>query len=296
MMDDQDLLKRVGRTLRERHDGQEDTSTLTRERILASVRKQNERRSWWLKGSIPGGMLLLGTTAWAQATHQWPSVWRTIGDVFSLPLVSSEGRSEQQLATAHASQSAPRLSSRSAAAPMDNVTDVTGTAVLDAGVALDSTTEAPSNDTNAASALAAEATGDDRKDFVAQSGSRRRKPSSKAEFEASSPPQSRPTAVGAEAEIPLSEPEIAAFRSANDLDIKQHNLGSALAAYQLYVRDYPAGRFVPEARYNAAIILVKLGKRDEARRELTPFASGKYGAHRQARAVTLLEALERSDL
>lgn len=280
MKPEHDLLAHASRALRERHDGREAPAARTRERILASVRKQDKRRSFWFKASIPGGVLLLGTTAWAQATHQWPAVWRTVGDIFSLP-VSSEGNSEQQLATGRATApSATRSETTS-----NTLASADG--VVDAGSATDTDVDSQATDTEASDVLLDTPTHADnptprgrRKKTLAQ-------PALEEEHQLqpalSEPPE------------PPSEPEIAAFRAANDLDIKQRNLGAALSAYRVYLRDYPAGRFVPEARYNSAIILIKLGKRDEARRELTPFASGKYGAHRQARAAKLLQGLEQSE-
>jgi TolA-binding protein len=289
MSDDRNLLDQVARALRERHDGREPADAHTRERILSTVRKQNKRRKWWIKGSIPGGMLLLGTTAWAQATHQWPAVWRTIGDVLSLPL-STEGNSEQQLAVAH-SNSAPPGKARSgvpaSSLQAKNPSDVSS---ADAGV-LDTATTDPAVPEVSSAESNARLANEQPSIAAVAAVARRKRPTA---IEQPEPPAEPRPAPELEPTQPPSEPEIAAFRAANDLDLKQRNLAGALSAYRLYARDYPTGRFVPEARYNAAIILVKLGKRDEARRELTPFASGKYGAHRQARAAKLLEALEQS--
>lgn len=281
MKPEDDLLARASRALRERHDGREDPATRTRERILASVRQKDKRRSFWFKASIPGGVLLLGTTAWAQATHQWPAIWRTVGDIFSLP-VSNEGNSEQQLAAGRAMNmpSTTRSESTSEAPASSADTQADAFALTDADATETTTAEA------ADVSIDAHTLGDTR-----TSPGRRKRTLTKPELDV----ERELERARSTASEPPSEPEIAAFRAANDLDFKQRNLGGALAAYRLYLRDYPAGRFVPEARYNSAIILLKLGKREEARRELTPFASGKYGAHRQARAAKLLHALEQSE-
>jgi TolA-binding protein len=288
MKDEHDLLARVSRTLRERHDGKEERSTMTRERILASVRQQNKRKSWWVKGSIPGGILLVGTTAWAQATHQWPAVWRTIGDIFSLPL-SGEGSGEQALAkgtyTHHTNASRAYAPTETVSTTLDDAGAISEAtlAVSDANVAL-----------GTSSSLDELAHPDEAKTAKVSTKHRKRTAPFDEPSAQTQPPLNDATLVSdVDVRKPPAEPEIAAFRAANDLDIKQRNLGAALSAYRLYLRDYPNGRFVPEARYNVAIILVKLGKRDEARQALTPFASGKYGAHRQQRAAKLLQALER---
>jgi TolA-binding protein len=280
MTEERDLLSRVGRTLRERTDGRNTRSDETRERVLNSLRQKKKRRTWWFKGSIPGGMLLLGTTAWAQATHQWPAVWQTLGDILSLPL-SSEGNSEQERVASVSSHGVGALQNPAplaVSATDANTTNEEANTVTDITATLDepgpATTTASNTDTP-------------------PTPERRKHPRRFPAKRVAPLVGSTPKTVEHETEPP-SEPEIAAFRAANDLDVKQRNLGAALLAYRAYLATYPAGRFVPEARYNHAIILVKLGQRDEARRELTPFASGKYGAHRQERAARLLEALERT--
>lgn len=77
---------------------------------------------------------------------------------------------------------------------------------------------------------------------------------------------------------------------------KLHFSGSyaaALEAWDTYLRESPSGRFVPEARFNRAIALWKLGRRDEAARALEPFARGAYGEYRREEAQRLLDAAGR---
>jgi tetratricopeptide (TPR) repeat protein len=93
---------------------------------------------------------------------------------------------------------------------------------------------------------------------------------------------------------PAKDPELAAVRDGHDLHLKTGNPKAALDAYERYLARYPAGRFVPEARYNSALNLLKLGRRDAARRLLTPFAEGRYGSYRRKEASALLHALEKA--
>ena len=51
------------------------------------------------------------------------------------------------------------------------------------------------------------------------------------------------------------------------------------------------GALVPEARYNRALCLVRLGRVQEAKLALTPFAHGDYAGYRRAEARALLNAL-----
>jgi hypothetical protein len=68
--------------------------------------------------------------------------------------------------------------------------------------------------------------------------------------------------------------------------------GAALAAWDAYLKAYPRGRFSLEATYNRAIALVRLGRLDEGKRALAPFASGAYGGYRQSEARGLLDAMD----
>jgi hypothetical protein len=64
--------------------------------------------------------------------------------------------------------------------------------------------------------------------------------------------------------------------------------GRALAAWDAYLAAYPHGVFAPEARYNRALCLLRLGRRADATRALRPFADGRFGGYRRAEAEALL--------
>lgn len=66
----------------------------------------------------------------------------------------------------------------------------------------------------------------------------------------------------------------------------------ALAAWDAYLAKHPNGKLAPEARYNRAIALVRLGRVAEARAALTPFAEGRFGGYRQDEARALLDSFE----
>lgn len=77
------------------------------------------------------------------------------------------------------------------------------------------------------------------------------------------------------------------FEHANDLHFTGSDPGAALNSWDDYLRRFPGGRFIPEARYNRAIDLLKLGRNAEARKALQPFADRVYGSYRcdEARAI-----------
>ena len=62
----------------------------------------------------------------------------------------------------------------------------------------------------------------------------------------------------------------------------------ALGAWDNYLRLYPRGTFVPEARFNRAICLARLRRFAQAERALQPFADGRFGSYRRAEAQQLL--------
>jgi hypothetical protein len=66
---------------------------------------------------------------------------------------------------------------------------------------------------------------------------------------------------------------------------------AALRAWNAYLLAAPEGALVPEARYNRALALVRLGRRAEARQALEPFAKGMYGGYRGREAKELVAAL-----
>lgn len=91
---------------------------------------------------------------------------------------------------------------------------------------------------------------------------------------------------------PIDPRERAAYRSAHALHFEQHDAAGAIDAWDAYLREYPHGRFALEARYNRALCLVRVGRRDDARAALAPFAAGTHGGYRQSEATQLLEALD----
>ncbi len=93
------------------------------------------------------------------------------------------------------------------------------------------------------------------------------------------------------ARSPVDPAERRAYREAHALHFDARAPAPALDAWERYLRAYPRGRFAVEARYNRALCLVRLDRRDDARAALRPFADGSHGAYREREARALLEAL-----
>src|SRR5690606_9995452 len=77
--------------------------------------------------------------------------------------------------------------------------------------------------------------------------------------------ESAGTDAGARAPV---DPEEARYRAAHETHFVARDWSRALRAWDDYLAAYPKGRFAPEARYNRALALVRLGRRDEAREAL----------------------------
>lgn len=89
-----------------------------------------------------------------------------------------------------------------------------------------------------------------------------------------------------------SSVDLSLYQVAHKLHFNDKNYSAAIGAWDEYLRGSPSGAFVAEARYNRAICLLKLGRKEEARVALQPFADGKVaGGYRQDEAKKLLERI-----
>jgi len=85
------------------------------------------------------------------------------------------------------------------------------------------------------------------------------------------------------------------YRRAHDLHFHGSDPVIALAAWDAYLAADPAGQLAVEARYNRALVLVRLGRYVEARAALLPFARGEVApaGYRRSEAEQLVERLAR---
>lgn len=93
----------------------------------------------------------------------------------------------------------------------------------------------------------------------------------------------------------VQEPRVARidalYRKAHRAHFGGGDPGEALARWEEYLARAKGDRFGPEAAFNRAICLVRLGRTAAARDALTPFAAGHYGSYRRHEAQRLLAAL-----
>jgi hypothetical protein len=104
----------------------------------------------------------------------------------------------------------------------------------------------------------------------------------------------RATASHEGADTSAAEAE-ALYRAAHELHFHGSDVAAALAAWDAYLAASPHGAFAIEARYNRALCLVKLGRLDEARTALAPFAAGDVAPanYRRDEAARLIERIDR---
>ena len=106
-----------------------------------------------------------------------------------------------------------------------------------------------------------------------------------------------PTPTIADAPTPTVETaapdlDLDAYRRAHSLHFHGGAAAATLAAWDAYLAQFADGRFAALARYNRALMLVRLERFAEARVALTPFADGAVdGGFRAREAKALLAAL-----
>lgn len=259
-MNDSEVLQRAAAALRNAHDGQREGSGFTRARILTSVaERRRPRRLRWLMAA-PFATLLLVGSAWAQSTGNWARVWQAVATV--LPFVAPTPKQAPPRGNSAPRAAAPEAAERRAPEPLPAVEPPEPVAPAPFEPVL----------TAPRAKVAAPKAGVSKAATRAHATNPRPEPPQPAE--------------------PAADPELSAFRSAHELHV-QGAPRAAIEAYSDYLRAYPNGRFVPEARYNTALDRIKLGDTAAARAALAPFADGSYGGYRQHEAKELLEALPR---
>lgn len=108
--------------------------------------------------------------------------------------------------------------------------------------------------------------------------------------------RSQPQSSGSQGELeplaPNSAPsDLQLYRAAHEAHFVRGDFAAALLAWDKYLQFTHKGQFVPEARFNRALALVRLGRTQLAIEALEPFAQGAYGNYRSEEARALLRKL-----
>ena len=291
-MSDRDLLERGASAWRAQHGGECSSSGLTRARVLDQLRRKQRRRrfGWWFLSPVP---LLMAGSAWAEATDAWPAVLQPVRTQV-VALAQSVGLKRPPSASSAPREAPPSVDPN---APSEQSTATKASA---------SAHSPPSGSAHPLSTGSAHPPPSGSA-HPSSTGSQESHPPSSGAKASHSPPSgpTRPPSAGSNetrsalnttvdppSEAPR-DPELTALRQAHDAHFVSGSLSRAKRAYQRYLAQYPSGRFVPEARYNLALLQLRSGEARAAKPVLEAFARGAHGGYRQAEAKALLDALER---
>jgi hypothetical protein len=278
LLDDQDL-KAAFRSVRDAYDGENPESNLTLQRALFRTRTRERRSKLTRWVVLPIAAVLAASTAWAGVTGKLTPAVQSMLEAFH----AEHAPPPSPIGTSSVAPPVASLAAVASAAPSTDPTHAEEPAAP-------STAETPAALPVNPPSVAVAPIPVGRPSAVAHSArpaaSELAKDSSRDEPSRSVDPTPSPTASAA-------DPHAGLFAEAHRLHFKERNPAEALAAWDRYLAVAPNGRFSPEARYNRALALVRLGRHAEARSELTGFATGTYGSYRREDAKALLDALSR---
>jgi len=266
-----DLLSRATRALREESEEGDAGVRFTRARVMAGLQQTAARRRLRLAFALPLAACFAAATAFGtmkgRTTELWHEVTQALGlvqaDKAPAPTKSGKRLAKPVEVTPPAPPVEPAPPAPEVAPP--EPTPAPSAAETQTPAAPPASVRAPRE---AVPRVTAEPT----------------KPTASAQSEPAPLPAPAPEAT---------DPAHELYRVAHQSHFVDHDFASALRAWDAYLAAAPSGRFAPEARYNRALCLVRLGRKDDAERALRPFADGAYGAYRRDEAKALIEALQR---
>jgi hypothetical protein len=260
-----DVLSRATRALREETAGDDASARFTRSRIMASVTDERVKRRTRWAFLLPIAATFVAASAYGAATGKTHEALLAV--VHALGIHRSEP------------PPAPRVSH--GPAPSAAVAPV-AEAMPPAPPPAPPDTAAPPPVVEAPSPVEPPA-------LAAALPPHPKAPRSPAPDSAALAPSPRPSASAEGTHA--ADPTLDLYRTAHQAHFVDRDYGRALAGWNAYLKAAPAGTLAPEARYNRALCLVRLGRADEARAALTPFATGQYGTYRREDAQKLIDAL-----
>lgn len=265
-------LERATQALREDYDGTTPQPARTRARIFLSLHEGRHRRRvrWWF--GVPLAVIFAGSTAFAGARGDLSSLFTFVTSSFRSWTEDEPLEAPKPLPGAQKTKATPAktplVSKPEEAHPSDEAEE---TAESDEEKAFPKAASEPEEMTSTPSPRA-----------------RAFGPPASSSTRARKAPDARSAAPGSESK---EARHLDLYRRAHEAHFQERDCERGLLAYDRYLAADPRGRLVPEAQYNRALCLVRLGRREPARRALEPFAAGKYGRYRQREAQELLEAL-----
>ncbi|HTB77326.1 MAG TPA: hypothetical protein VK762_28975 [Polyangiaceae bacterium] len=266
-MNADDILTRASNAVRER--AREPSTEASRTRAQVLLRASRRAKRGKLAVSLaPLAAVFAISTAWASTHEGLPRAWDRV-----LGLFASNGGTSAPAGAGIAAPVVHPVAIATAAAPPDE-RESNPPAPPEVSIDALPQTSPPSLPWPAAR----------RAEPVAPQGSARVVPETVREAVAQAHPAA-PVAVAHE------DDQARLYAEAHRAHFVDGDPSSALRAWNAYLAAAPEGTFAPEAHYNRAVTLVRLGRLAEARRELEPFARGAYGGYRTREAAALLDAI-----
>jgi hypothetical protein len=262
----EDLLREAARALRESTSPAGQGATFTRARVMASLHQKRRQRTTRRALLWPLAAILIGSTAWAGYSGKLPEVVRVMARAAGIRLGNSEDA--MALVAPPASSAGAQSTAAEAAARLRPVRAQSESAAEPKASVSPPPEESVSRGAVPRPRLAPETA-------TAKSGD---------------PARAAASSLPEPASPPADEPQTL-YKTAHRAHFELQDWSAALAAWDAYLLRSPRGRFAPEAQYNRALCLVRLGRTGEAQAALAPFAQGSYGEYRQREARALLEAL-----
>jgi len=264
-----DLLKRATNALRQETGEPELRSGLTRARMLDSAAKAQRTRGNPLRWLVSFVLTLGASTALAHFTHEYfPEVWNAI-----VPEALERNVADNQEVV------------RRATKPKKKAAPVAITAPAPVAPAPAPVIEAPNTPEPVAT-----------REPEAQPHPRTKR--THAPVVAKTPTETEAPVITVKPAVtqtpaPAESAELALFRRAMKLHSAKDS--AAIAAWDDFLRVAPKSALATEARYNRALCLVRLGRSEDARKALAPFARGDMDNYRQREAAELIDALNDRD-
>lgn len=286
-------LDELVQALRTEHTGSSDRAAATRSRVMMSLHEGKHRRRLRWGFGIPLAAVLAGSTAWAgaggylgpsaQAAVESIAIWLGVAEPSPAPASPSTSPARSTDAPPapfpeDAPEAAPAPEPEpESEPPPDGAAPNTDTAAPPEAPAVEGKPPPPAPPRGASTSTSPSPTP--------------RPAPPKATITSGGPITSEEAIPSEGASAPAEDPHLVHYRRAHDAQFAQSDCAAAVAGYERYLRQAPQGALVPEARFNRALCLVRLGRHDEAERALRPFARGRYGTYRQEDAQRLLDAL-----
>ncbi|HWA76833.1 MAG TPA: hypothetical protein VG937_31080 [Polyangiaceae bacterium] len=264
-----DLLKRASAALREETADATDGARFTRARVMASLQQSQVRRRSRLAVLLPLAACFAAASAFGMVDGRVPAFVRSVTQSLGFGSAPSETPApppQKKSAPARSTESKP---APAIAAPLEPASPPA---------------EAPPPETESPASTSSP------KPTAPRTPARAATPGASNLAPKDQPEPSAHEATSASLSD-ISDRAHELYRVAHRSHFVDHDFVAALRAWDAYLEAAPNGRFVLEARYNRALCLIRVGRTNEARAALAPFATGQFGSYRQSEARSLIDAM-----